>query len=130
MGVERLRNEGIATAIITGESSEHAARRSEKLKLPAIFLGVKDKARHLETVLSHMGVSLPQIAYIGDDVNDLALLERVGREGLTGAPHDAMPMVARRVQFVSSSRGGHGAFRDFAEWILALRAPPSRKQHE
>jgi 3-deoxy-D-manno-octulosonate 8-phosphate phosphatase (KDO 8-P phosphatase) len=130
MGVERLRDAGIATAIITGETSESVARRSEKLKLPALFLGVKDKAAHLATVLTHMGVSVPQVAYIGDDVNDLALLERVGREGLTGAPHDAMPTVARRVHFVSSSRGGHGAFRDFAEWILALRAPPNRNQHE
>jgi 3-deoxy-D-manno-octulosonate 8-phosphate phosphatase (KDO 8-P phosphatase) len=129
MGVERLRDAGIATGIITGETSECVARRAEKLKLPALFLGVKDKAGHLETVLSHMGVSVLQVAYIGDDVNDLALLERVGREGLTGAPHDAMPMVARRVHFVSSSRGGHGAFRDFAEWILALRAPPNRNQH-
>lgn len=126
MGVERLRNVGIHTAIITGETSESVARRAEKLSLPAIFLGVKDKAAHLETVLSHMGVTLAQTAYIGDDVNDLAILQRVGEHGLTGAPADAMPDVARVVHFVSSSRGGHGAFRDFAEWILALRAPLSR----
>jgi len=67
-----------------------------------------------------------EIAYIGDDVNDLALLERIGAHGLTGAPNDAMPTVARGVHFISSSPGGHGAFREFAEWILALRATPNR----
>src|SRR5678816_1871370 len=72
MGVERLRNAGIQTAIITGETSESVARRAEKLKLPGLFLGIKDKAGHLAEVMARMGVAVPQVAYIGDDVNDLA----------------------------------------------------------
>src|ERR1700760_5001552 len=56
MGVERLRNAGIATAFITGETSESVARRAEKLKLPALFLGVKDKAKELEKVLARLEV--------------------------------------------------------------------------
>jgi 3-deoxy-D-manno-octulosonate 8-phosphate phosphatase (KDO 8-P phosphatase) len=109
--------------MITGETSESVARRSEKLKLPAIFLGVKDKAAHLDLVLSRLELRAFEIAYLGDDVNDLGIIDCIGDVGLTGAPNDAMPEVARRVHFVSTLRGGHGAFRDFAEWLLALRAP-------
>jgi len=126
MGVERLRDAGIETAIITGEASGSVERRSEKLKLPGLFLGIKDKAAHLDAVLAQMAVSIAQIAFIGDDVNDLGVLARVGAEGLTGAPADAMLEVARKAHLVTHARGGHGAFREFAEWILALRAPSSK----
>jgi 3-deoxy-D-manno-octulosonate 8-phosphate phosphatase (KDO 8-P phosphatase) len=120
MGVERLRKAGIATAIVTSEQSDCVARRAEKLKIRA-HLGVKDKAARLAEILAQHGVSLEQVAYIGDDVNDLGAMDRVREVGLVGVPEDGMPEVARRAHYVTRARGGHGAFRDFAEWLLSAR---------
>jgi 3-deoxy-D-manno-octulosonate 8-phosphate phosphatase (KDO 8-P phosphatase) len=121
LGVERLREAGIATAIVTRERSACVARRAEKLALPFHFEGVWDKAAHLGEMLATAGVNVGEVAFMGDDLNDLGLLEGVGARGLTGAPPDAMPSVRQRVHFVARAAGGAGAFRDFAEWILELR---------
>lgn len=121
MGVERLREAGIETAIVSRERSKAVEHRAEKLRLPHLFLGISDKAKHLEKILSETGLDSSAFAYIGDDVNDLGILALVGEEGLTGAPADAVPEVLGRVHFRCLSSGGSGAFRDFAEWILKLR---------
>ena len=121
MGVERLRLAGIETAIVTRETSAAVERRGAKLGLPHVFLGVADKRMHLDAIQRITGHGPGEMAYIGDDVNDLEILASVGEHGLTAAPADAMPDVLRAVQHTCPSRGGHGAFRDFAEWILKLR---------
>jgi 3-deoxy-D-manno-octulosonate 8-phosphate phosphatase (KDO 8-P phosphatase) len=121
MGVERLRLAGIETAILTREVSAPVERRAAKLRLSHAFLGVADKRAHLEAIQAATGIGRAEMAYIGDDVNDLAILASIGDEGLTAAPADAMPDVLRVVHRACPSRGGHGAFRDFAEWILKLR---------
>ena len=122
MGVERLREAGIATAIVTRELAGCVERRAAKLRLPHLFLGVRDKAAHLPSILAETGVPLDALAYIGDDVNDLGIMAKIGERGLTAAPADAMPELLALCQHRCTARGGHGAFRDFAEWILALRA--------
>ncbi len=121
MGVERLRNAGIATGIITGEKSPSVRARAQKLSIELLYLGVKDKSAALERVMRDAGVGIEQTAFIGDDVNDHAALEAVGRAGLTAAPLDGMPDVLRAVHYRCRAPGGHGAFREFAEWILNLR---------
>jgi 3-deoxy-D-manno-octulosonate 8-phosphate phosphatase (KDO 8-P phosphatase) len=120
MGFERLRDAGMSLAIMTGELSGSVARRAEKLQARAL-LGVKDKATYLETVLAEMGLTKGEAAYIGDDVNDLAVMRAIAPHGLVGAPADAMPEVKAAAHHVAAVAGGHGAFRDFAEWILRLR---------
>jgi len=123
MGVELLREDGIATAIVTRERSPHVTRRAEKLSLSHVYLGVRDKAAHLATIVGETGVPLESLAYIGDDVNDLGILTAIGDRGLTAAPADAMTAVLGACHYVCQARGGSGAFRDFAEWILRLRRP-------
>jgi 3-deoxy-D-manno-octulosonate 8-phosphate phosphatase (KDO 8-P phosphatase) len=122
MGVERLRVAGVETGIITGEKSESVRRRAEKLQLSHLYLGVKDKRQRLEGILEETGLTIAQIGYIGDDVNDLGILDAVAGSGLTAAPSDAMPVVLKMVHYHCLLPGGHGAFRDFAEWILRMRA--------
>lgn len=122
MGVERLRDAGIATAIVTGERSACVQKRAEKLGITAVYLGVRRKADLLDRILAESHCNPDEVATIGDDVNDLELLERVGTVGLTAAPADAMPEVLRRVHYWTNRRGGHGAFREFAEWILSMRS--------
>jgi len=121
MGVERLRGAAVETAIITREKGAAVRKRAEKLKMRYVYLGVRDKLAHLPVVYSQTGLGLDQMGYIGDDVNDQEIIQAINPEGLTGAPADAFPSVRHLVHYVSSARGGDGAFRDFAEWILALR---------
>ncbi len=126
MGVERLRLAGIDSGIVSGEVSPSIVRRAEKLALRHVLLGVKDKRAAVEALCTQGGLLPSEVAYIGDDVNDVAVLEALGKEGLTGAPRDALPEVAERVHYVCRLPGGSGAFRDFAEWLLALRADGPR----
>jgi 3-deoxy-D-manno-octulosonate 8-phosphate phosphatase (KDO 8-P phosphatase) len=131
MGVERLREDGIETAIVTRERSPIVARRAEKLRLALHFEGVLDKAAELPRILEAAGVAPAEVAFIGDDVNDLGLLRAVAGEGLAAAPADAWPEVSEAVHYVCRARGGDGAFRELAEWILRLRrAQPATDQGE
>jgi len=130
MGVERLRIAGIATAIITRERCGCVERRSAKLRLPHLFLGVQDKAAQLPAVLAETGLEVDALAYIGDDVNDLGIMAAIGERGLTAAPADAMPELLAACHYRCAVRGGHGAFRDFAEWILSLRGHAGKAPDE
>ena len=121
MGVERLRERGIATGVLTREPPDLIAPRAGKLALGHLWTGVRDKHAQLGRILDDTGVGLDQLAYIGDDVNDLGILEAIGEVGLTAAPADAMPEVRDAVHYICSAPGGRGAFREVAEWLLRLR---------
>ena len=121
MGVERLQRAGVSTAIVTREMSLVVARRAAKLGSLRVYAGVADKAEHLPWILRDLALERDRIAYIGDDVNDLGIIETVREEGLTAAPADAMPEVLAAVHYRCQARGGYGAFREFAEWLLRLR---------
>jgi 3-deoxy-D-manno-octulosonate 8-phosphate phosphatase (KDO 8-P phosphatase) len=96
-------------------------RRAEKLELPHVWQGIRDKREHLAKILVEARLGADQIAYIGDDVNDLGIIDVIGGSGLTACPADAMPQVKEVVHYVCEAPGGRGAFRDLAEWILRLR---------
>ncbi len=119
MGVERLRTLcGVDTGIMTGENSAIVARRAEKLKMTHLYLGIKNKAAQLQTMLEQHGFGADEVAFIGDDMNDLEILQLVG---LSACPADAMPKVKAVVHYVCQSDGGKGAFREFAEYIIEQR---------
>ncbi len=121
MGMEILREHGIETAMITREDSPRVASRSRKLALPYYFPGIIDKRAELKRVMEITGCAIDELAYIGDDVNDLEIMTDIAPHGLIGCPADAMPAIASIVHYRASVGGGHGAFRDFAEWILGKR---------
>jgi 3-deoxy-D-manno-octulosonate 8-phosphate phosphatase (KDO 8-P phosphatase) len=121
MGVERLREAGIATALLTRENSEIVLARAAKLRITNVQLGVHDKLAHFPALLADAQLAPEQVAYIGDDLNDLELLERVAEAGLSAAPADAAEELLGCVHFVAAAPGGHGAFRQFADFILRLR---------
>ncbi|MBM3161892.1 MAG: 3-deoxy-D-manno-octulosonate 8-phosphate phosphatase [Chlorobi bacterium] len=125
MGVERLREHGIDTAIMTGEISPSIRMRAGKLQMRHLYLGVKDKLSKLQNVLDDTGLGMHELAYIGDDVNDLAIIRAIGHEGITACPGDATSFVEPFVHYVCKAKGGYGAFRDFAEWLIVLRASAS-----
>ena len=120
MGVERLRNLlGIETGIITGELSGSIKKRSEKLKITQLFQGIKEKHILLNEILAHNNIQAENIAYIGDDVNDIEIMKLVG---LTASPSDGMSVIRNMVDYVCEEKGGNGAFREFAELIIALKS--------
>jgi 3-deoxy-D-manno-octulosonate 8-phosphate phosphatase (KDO 8-P phosphatase) len=121
MGVELLRHDGIETGIVTRERSGPVRRRAEKLGV-VLFEGVRDKEAELPRILAATEREAGELAYIGDDVNDLGILRAIRSEGLTAAPADATPAVTAQAQLRCQARGGEGAFREFADWILRLRA--------
>lgn len=118
MGVERLRNAGVEVGIISGERSGSIAARAAKLGITELHLGVRDKRARLEEICRGRSLRPEQIAYIGDDVNDV---EAMGMVGLAGAPADALPEARQAAHVVVDLPGGHGAFRAFAELIITSR---------
>lgn len=120
MAVERLRQEaGVDFGIVTGELSPSVRTRAEKLKIGELHLGAKDKVAVLAEICQRRSLTPDQIAFIGDDVNDLGIL---GAVGLACCPADALPQVRGVVQWVSTLPGGGGCVRELAEWIIAVQA--------
>lgn len=106
---------GIPVAIITGENTEIVRRRSEKLGITELHMGVKNKLSVAEEICQRFGISLNEVAYIGDDLNDLTLIRKAG---YSGAPSNARKYIRSQVDFVTELKGGEGAFREFVEHIL------------
>jgi 3-deoxy-D-glycero-D-galacto-nononate 9-phosphatase len=114
-GVLFLRLLGIPTAIITGEGTAIVDRRAKKLNIPHLFMGVKNKVAVASKLCEELGISLQEVAYIGDDINDIQLLRLVG---LSATPLNAPDYVKEIVHQVIPIRGGEGAFRFFVEQYL------------
>jgi len=117
MGVERLKKLcNVETGIITGELSGSLKKRADKLHITELHLGIKDKAALLEEILERKSLQADEVAFIGDDVNDLPIMQLVG---FTACPADAMPQVCSKVSYTCKNNGGNGAFRELAELIIA-----------
>ena len=116
-GVTKAHAADIPVGIITGENTMIVERRAEKLKVDYVFQGVSDKLKTAEELCKRLGISLDEAAYIGDDIADIPLLEKVG---ISGAPSNAMPEVKAIVDIVTEKKGGEGAFRAFVDDIFRL----------
>lgn len=106
---------GIKVGILTGENTNIVKRRADKLLVEYCFLGVKDKVQKALELCLENGITLEEVAYIGDDINDLALLKKVG---FSAAPSSSPEYVKKRVKFVTKKAGGEGSFREFVEYLL------------
>ena len=110
-----LRKKGILTGIVTGENVELNKRRVEKLKLDYYAPGCGDKLGYVKEVCSKLGISLDEVAYVGDDLIDIPLLKEVG---LSCCPSDASKKVKEIVNYVSPVKGGDGVIRDVVDMLL------------
>ncbi len=115
MGVKLLQAQSIEVGVVTGERSPSLVRRCEKLGISEVHLGAQNKLEVVSRILERLGVEWRELAYIGDDVNDLEVLERAG---FSACPSDAHSAVQGAVGRVLKSPGGHGAFREFSDLIL------------
>jgi 3-deoxy-D-manno-octulosonate 8-phosphate phosphatase (KDO 8-P phosphatase) len=107
----------IEVGIITGEDTAIVARRAEKLKIKQLHQGVKNKLQKATEICEALGIDLQEVAYIGDDINDILLLDAVG---IAAAPQNAPEYVKDHASMVMKSKGGEGAFREFVETVLKM----------
>lgn len=114
-GAVFLRLLDIPMGIITGENTEIVSRRAEKLKISELHMGIKNKLEVAKSLCEKYNISLKEIAYIGDDINDIPLLDAVG---FSACPANAPDYVKSHATLVLKKKGGDGAFREFVEYIL------------
>jgi len=115
LGIRFLIEAGITLCIATGRRSNALYTRCKNLGIEHIFDGLGDKAAILEPILYRTGVSAQQIAFMGDDLPDLALMKKVG---FSIAVADAHKTVLKHADMVTSAKGGNGAVREVCEAIL------------
>ena len=106
---------GIPVGIITGEETEIVRRRAEKLKVDYLFMGVSDKISVARSLCDKLNIDITEVAYIGDDINDIPLLRVVGWAGI---PVSAPEYVRNFATIPLTKRGGEGVFREFVEQLL------------
>ncbi len=106
---------GVVSVIITGKSSEIVRKRAEELKIAEVHQGVSDKLSKLKEIAEKYDVKPDEIAYIGDDVNDLDCIKWCG---VTACPSDAMDEVREAVNYICHHDGGEGAVREFADFLI------------
>ncbi len=107
--------QGLATGLLSGRASASTAHRAAQLGITIVHENVARKLEAYERIVEARGLSDEQVAYMGDDLLDLAVLARAG---LSAAPADAVPEVRARVDWVGSAAGGDGAARELVELVL------------
>ncbi len=115
-GFEILHNRGIITGIITGEHIPLVERRAEKLKVDFLYMGISDKLGLLDEICRNYQLTPEEIAYLGDDINDLEMIQAVG---LGCAVADAVDAVKVAADYITQAPGGRGAFRELVEYITS-----------
>lgn len=119
-GIELLRKAGIKTALITSENTQIVERRAAKLKIDELYQGVEDKLAALRQIISKYGLTYQEVAYIGDDINDMEAMQAVG---LAITVADGLPENQRIADYITQAKGGEGVVREVAVLILAARQP-------
>ncbi|MGL4525102.1 MAG: cytidylyltransferase domain-containing protein [Spirochaetia bacterium] len=116
---EMLNNIGIITGIISGGNTEIVLARGKKINAKEIHIGIKNKLLCLQELAKKYHCTLEQIAFIGDDLNDIEVLNAVG---FAAVPQDAVPQAKAVADYISGLSGGHGAVRDIVDYILSKKS--------
>lgn len=114
-GIVNLHKAGIITAIITARNNGTVEHRAKNLNITELHQGSKNKIETLENIMKKYNINFEEIAYMGDDLPDICILEKVH---LKGCPNDAVDEVKAVANFISTKNGGRGAVREFCDYIL------------
>ena len=115
MATAMLKEKGIIVAILTGENSDVVIARAKKLQIDEVYVDEHEKLKRLIYLAKKYDITMDEVAYIGDDVNDLEVLKAVGFSALAGNS----PILDQFTpDYVTTRHGGNGAFREFADIIL------------
>ena len=118
LGIVAAQKAGVATGLVSARESLPAQLRAERLGIPHVRLGVRNKLDAVRALAEQERVTLQETAFMGDDLVDLAVLSEVG---FAAAPADAVAEVRARSHMVCSAAGGHGAVREVVEFILTAQ---------
>lgn len=118
LGMSIGRSHGLLFAFVTGRACAAVRRRAEELRVEVVEMACSGKAAALRRIAGELGLALEEVAFLGDDWNDLPALEICG---LSGAPSDAPEPIRRRVHVVTRAPGGRGVTREFLERLLDAR---------
>lgn len=116
--ISHLKKAGILVGIITGRESKIVSNRAAELKLDFCHQGIMDKFAVFEKLIQFHKLKKKEVAYIGDDINDLKILDACG---LAACPADAREYIKSRVDIVTESKGGQGVARDISDLVLAAK---------
>lgn len=114
-GVLLAHHLGILIGIITGENTQIVKRRADKLKVEYCVLGCKNKVKKAKEICDELRISFDDVAYIGDDMNDIQLLKLVK---WAGVPSSAPKYISKYANVPLKKKGGEGVFREFVETII------------
>ena len=115
MGVNLLRRSGIPTIIVTKEKTKIVRRWAKKMNIEHVYDGIQDKESIAPIIMKRYSVKISEIGYIGDDINDIGLLKKVG---FSACPKDGIEQVRSIVNYVCEKKGGEGVFREVADIFL------------
>ena len=118
MGVSLLRKKKISTIIITKEKTKFVKKWAKNMNVEKLYDGIQKKEDLIIKICNKYNVTLQELAYIGDDVNDLELLKKVG---LSATPADGITDAKKICNYICKSKGGEGAFRELADLILETK---------
>ena len=118
LGLKRLMRAGIEVALVTGRASKAVSCRAAELGIEDVFMGIADKKAVCRKMMAEKGLCREAVCAMGDDLPDLAMFEE---SGLCIAVADAAREVRGRADYITRRRGGQGAVREAAEWILKCR---------
>ena len=116
LGAKILKSSGVTLAAISGRGSNYTEKRLRDVGFDYVYLNVKDKLSVLNNIQKETKLSWDQIAYVGDDLNDIECLKAAG---VSFAPNDAASSVLKIVDHVTRLAGGYGCFREVCEYILS-----------
>lgn len=115
MGIKILKEKGIITGIITGETVSLNKRRAEKLNVDIFIEGCEDKYSKLIDLCNEKNIDTDEVVYVGDDINDLECLKNVG---WACCPDNAVPEVKQVAKYISPRKGGEGCIRDIINYLF------------
>ncbi|MGL4970918.1 MAG: KdsC family phosphatase [Cetobacterium sp.] len=115
LGITQAIAQGKEVVIITGKTSDIVNKRCKELGIKEIHQGIKNKIATLDSILEKYNISYENVAYMGDDLIDLAVMKKCK---LAASPKDSIQEILEISNFISTKNGGEGAVREFIEYIL------------
>ena len=124
MGIAILQRNGIPTVIITKEKNEIVKKWTSKMKVDKLFQGVANKEKLLPKLCAHYNLNEENIAYIGDDVNDLEIMKKIG---FSVTPKDGNVEVKKIANHISKINGGEGVLREVCDLLISIKFGMKKK---
>ena len=124
-GMKLLMQSGVEVAIVSASTAHSTLHRAKKLGISQVHIGIEDKLTVIQSLCDHLGIDRTQVAYVGDDLNDLPVMQAIGCP-MTVA--DGMPQNKDCALYITQRAGGDGAVREICDLIILSQASETEKR--